>query len=256
MAGNYQVFQVPPEGLVLSASLAQTLGVSSGNQVTIEVLEGQRQVRTLPVVAIVDELLGQNAYLSVHALNSLLRESGTLSGARLMIDPQFATTLYATLKRTPVVSAVVVPETLLRNFNETIARTIGFSTATIILFACVIAFGMVYNGARIALSERGRELASLRVLGFSHNEISVMLLGEQGLLTLLAIPLGYGIGLLLCWLITQALHTDLMRLPLVFSARTFALAFIIVVGAACVSSVLIRARLRRLDLVAVLKTRE
>lgn len=256
VAGNYQVFSVPPEGLVLSASLAETLGAKAGDQVTVEVLEGQRQVCELPLVATVDELLGQNAYLNANALNHVLRESGTISGARLMVDPKFAAPLYAALKRTPVVSAVVIPEALLNNFNETIARTMGFSTATIILFACVIAFGMVYNGARIALSERGRELASLRVLGFSHNEISVMLLGEQGLLTLLAIPLGYGIGVSLCWLITQALHTDLLRLPLVFSARTFALAFIIVISAAGVSSLLIRARLRRLDLVAVLKTRE
>jgi putative ABC transport system permease protein len=256
VAGNYQVFQVPPEGLVLSASLAETLGVATGDRVMLEVLEGQRQTRELSVVAIVAELLGQNAYLNVNALNQFLHESGTISGARLMIDQQQAAQLYATLKRTPVVSTVVIPEALLKNFNETIARTMGFSTATIVLFAGVIAFGMIYNGARIALSERGRELASLRVLGFSHNEISVMLLGEQGLLTLLAIPLGYAIGLLLCWLITQSLHTDLMRLPLVFSARTFALAFLIVSSAACLSSLLIRARLRRLDLVAVLKTRE
>jgi putative ABC transport system permease protein len=253
---NYQVFKVPPDGLVLTRRLADTLGVKVGDSVSVEVLEGQRPMRLLPVATTVDELLGQTAYLDVRALNRLLRESGTISGARLMIDQKLATKLYATLKRTPVVTAVTVPEALLNNFNETIARTMGFSTATIILFASVIAFGMVYNSARIALSERARELASLRVLGFSHNEISVMLLGEQALLVLLAIPLGYSIGVLLCWLITNAIDTDLIRLPLVLSTRTFALAFVIVTCAACFSSLLMRARLRRLDLVKVLKTRE
>jgi putative ABC transport system permease protein len=253
---HYRVFALPPAGLVLTQRLAEALGVKAGDQVIVEVLEGQRPVRHLSVSTIVDELLGQSAYLEVRALREMLRESGTISGARLMIDPRHAAALYATLKRTPVVSAVIVPEALLANFNETLARTMGFSTATIILFACVIAFGMLYNSSRIALSERGRELASLRVLGFSHNEISVMLLGEQGLLTFFAIPLGYGIGVFLCWLITLALHTELMSLPLVLSARTFALAFLIVLAAAAVSGLLIRLRLRQLDLIEVLKTRE
>jgi putative ABC transport system permease protein len=115
---------------------------------------------------------------------------------------------------------------------------------------------MVYNGARIALSERGRELASLRVLGFTQREISVMLVGEQALLTLAAVPLGFGIGYFLCWLIVHAIDTELMRLPLVLSSRTWTLAFLITVGAAFLSSLLVQWRLRHLDLIEVLKARE
>jgi putative ABC transport system permease protein len=125
-----------------------------------------------------------------------------------------------------------------------------------IFFACVITVGVVYNGARIALSERGRELASLRVLGFTQGEVGVMLLGEQALLTAAAVPLGYATGLGLVVLITRAVDTELMRLPLVISAETFALAFVITACAAAVSGLLVAWRLRRLDLIAVLKTRE
>jgi putative ABC transport system permease protein len=208
------------------------------------------------VAALADELLGLSAYMDIGALNRLMREGGTISGARLLVDPQAAPTLYSRLKRTPAVTGVTVPESALANFNETIARTMGTSTSIIILFACVIAFGMIYNGARIALSERGRELASLRVLGFMKHEIGVMLLGEQAILTVIAIPLGYALGFGLCYLIVSVAHTELIRLPLVLSSRTYALAFVVTACAAVLSGLLVSWRLWRLDLIEVLKTRE
>jgi putative ABC transport system permease protein len=173
-----------------------------------------------------------------------------------MVDQNALPALYSRLKATPAVRSVIVPGSMLNNFNETVARTMSTSTAILIFFAGIIAFGVVYNGARIALSERGRELASLRVLGFTQREVAEMLLGEQALLTLMAIPLGSLLGYGLSWLITWAIDTELMRLPLVISNRTLTRASMVVLVAALLSSLLIIRRLRRLDLVEVLKTRE
>lgn len=253
---NFHVFQLPPEGLVLTSELAKKLNVKAGDVITVEVLEGERMIRQIPVVRLVDELLGLGAYMNIEALNQLLNEAGTISLAYLKIDPHCSQELYTKIKSTPSISGVWIPSVWLASFNETIAKTMGTSTSVIIFFACVIAFGMVYNGARIALSERGRELASLRVLGFSLNEITVMLLGEQAMLTATAIPFGYAIGYGLCFWITKAMDTELMRLPLVISSKTFVTAFLIVCGAALLSGLLIRWRLRNLDLIEVLKTRE
>jgi putative ABC transport system permease protein len=253
---SFNIIVPPPDGLVLTTKLAEILGVKAGDSVTVEVLEGARPVRRMLVAALADEVLGLSAYLDIRALNRLMLEGGTISGARLLVDPQVAPTLYARLKQTPAVAGVTVPESALANFNETIARTMGTSTSIIILFACVIAFGMIYNGARIALSERGRELASLRVLGFTKREIGMMLLGEQAILTAIAVPLGYALGFGLCFLIVSVAHTELIRLPLVLSGRTYALAFVIIVCAASLSGLLVGWRLRRLDLIEVLKTRE
>ncbi|HWW75739.1 MAG TPA: FtsX-like permease family protein [Pyrinomonadaceae bacterium] len=253
---DFKVHRVPPEGLVLTTELAKVLGVRPGQDVTVEVLEGARPVREVTVAATVDELVGLSAYMDEHALNRLMREGGTISGAKLLVDAREAPRLYALLKRTPAVSGVIVPDAVLRNFNATVARSIEISTTVTILFACAIVVGVVYNGARIALSERGRELASLRVLGFTQREVGVMLLGEQALLTAAAVPLGYAVGLGLILLITRAVDTELMRLPLIVSGRTFALAFAVTACAALLSGLLVGWRLRRLDLVAVLKTRE
>lgn len=253
---DYRVSELPPEGLVLTKKLAESLGVNPGDVLTVEVLEGERPVRQVPVVGTVDDLVGMSAYMELRALNRLLREGGTISGLHLMVDKRSLPLLYATLKRTPAIRSVIVPSALLDNFNQTLARTIGTSTGVLIFFACVIAFGVVYNGARITLSERGRELASLRVLGFTRREIATMLLGEQALLVLLAIPVGWAMGYGLSWLITWAIDTELMRLPLVISSRTLARASLIVVFAALVSGLLVARRLQRLDLIEVLKTRE
>jgi len=201
-------------------------------------------------------LIGLMAYMDLQALNELLREGETINGAYLKVDAQALPKLYALLKETPAVSGVGIPAAALETFNATLARTMGTSTGILIFFACVIAFGVVYNGARIALSERGRELASLRVLGFTQREIAVMLLGEQAILTLLAVPLGWALGYGLSWLITIAIDTELMRLPLVLSQQTYFRAFVIVLAAAALSGLLVRWRLRRLNLIEVLKTRE
>lgn len=256
VTANYQITNPPADGLLLTTKLAEVLGVRPGQSVTVEVLEGKRPIRQLPVTATVDELIGLSAYMNVEALNRLMDEGASSSGAFLMVDEPSIPRLYAELKQTPAVNAVSIPQAALASFKDTIARTINTSTAILIGFSVVIALGMVYNGARIALSERGHELASLRVLGFTRREIAFILLGEQAILTLMAIPLGFALGYGIAGLITIAVDTELVRFPLVVSGRTYSLAFIVVVLAAFLSGYLVRWRLRHLDLVAVLKTRE
>ena len=151
-----RLYTLPPEGLVLTTELAKRLNVKAGDLITMEVLEGKRAIKQVPVVELVDELLGLGAYMDGNALNRLLNEAGTVTSAYLMVDANSKEQLYQKLKSTPAVSGVWIPSVWLQSFNETIARTMGTSTSVIIFFACVIAFGMIYNGARIALSERGR----------------------------------------------------------------------------------------------------
>ena len=253
---DFQPVSLPADGLVLTTKLAEILGVEPGQSVTVEVLEGERPVRDIVVANTVDELTGLSAYMDLQALNRLLREGSTSSGAFMMVDSPAIPDLYSRLKQTPAISAVSIPSVALANFNDTIARTINVSTAFLIGFAVIIAFGMVYNGARIALSERGHELASLRVLGFTRGEIGFMLLGEQAVLTLIAIPAGMALGYGIAGLITVVIDTELIRFPLVVSAKTYALAFLVVAASAFLSGYLVQWRLRHLDLVAVLKTRE
>jgi putative ABC transport system permease protein len=253
---NYNVIHLPPDGLVLTTTLAERLGVKPGDVITVEVLEGARLTRQVRVAGFVDEVMGLSAYMDLRSLNRLMREGQTISGVRLAVDANELPALYSELKRTPAVSGVMIPSTALANFNETLARTMWMTTGIIVLFASVIALGVVYNGARIALSERGRELASLRVLGFTKGEIAAMLLGEQAILMLVAIPAGCVIGYLLCFVITKAVDNEMMRLPLLITGRTPALAFLVTAGASLLSGLLVQWRLRRLNLVEVLKTRE
>lgn len=253
---DLQPAAIPPEGLLLTTKLAEILGVVPGQTVRVEVLEGSRPVRDIPVTSTVDELVGLAAYMDVRALHHLMNEGETSSGAFLMVDSPLIPKLYAELKQTPAVSAVSIPETARAGFDETMAKTINVSTVILIAFAMIIAFGMVYNGARIALSERGHELASLRVLGFTRAEIGVMLLGEQAILTLIAIPVGFALGYGIAGLLTVAVDTELIRFPLLISGKTYVLAFLVIAVAAFLSAFLVRWRLRNLDLVAVLKTRE
>lgn len=247
---------VPADGVLLTRKLAEVLDVHTGDQLTVEVLEGSRPRRAVRVAGTVDELIGFNAYMDRRALHRLMREEGGLSGAFLAVEPSAAPTLYGELKRMPAVAGVSIREVALRSFEDTLARSMGIFVTVLVGFACVVAVAIVYNAARIALSERGRELASLRVLGFTRREVAVLLLGEQALLTALAVPLGYLIGYQMCMAIARQYQWELFRLPLVVRFETYAFALLVLLAAALGSAWLVRRRLDRIDLVEVLKTRE
>jgi putative ABC transport system permease protein len=247
---------VPPEGVVLTAKLGELLGLRVGDTLTVEMLEGARRTGTVPVSGFVDELLGLSAYMDARALARLAGEGPTWSGAFLLVDPLGAARLYAQLKRTPGVAGVGSRDAALASFEATLQQSIGLMTSILVGCAVAIAFAMVYNSARIALSERGRELASLRVLGFTRGETAGLLLGEQALLTLVAVPLGLALGYGFCATLVANYQWEFFRLPLVLTRETYAFATGVVLVAATLSALAVRRRLNRLDLVAVLKTRE
>ncbi|HSB51523.1 MAG TPA: FtsX-like permease family protein, partial [Dissulfurispiraceae bacterium] len=253
---NLVPLDLPPEGIVLNDFLGQVLGVTPGELLTLEVLEGNRPVHTLPVVGLVKQYIGMQGYMNLHALNRLMREGNAVSGAYLTVDPLYRREIYRKLVEMPRVAGAVVRKEEIRNFYETQAEAILFFTSLTSILAGTIAFGVVYNSARIALSERSRELASLRVLGYTRAEISYIFLGELGILALSAIPLGLLLGQGLCAYIARVVSSDLFRIPVALTPATYSLAAAVVLVSACLSGVIVRHRLDHLDLVAVLKARE
>ncbi|NEP00332.1 MAG: ABC transporter permease [Symploca sp. SIO2E9] len=253
---NLDTVNLPPDGVVLTKKLAEILGVNIGEKLAVEVLEGERPIRQVPVVGLVDELIGVGAYMDISALNRLMREGRTISGAYLMVDPHYNNQLYSLLKKTPAITGVSIRQRAIAKFEETIAASFVVFMTVLVIFACIIAFGVVYNSARIALSERSRELATLRIIGFTRGEIAFILLGEQAILTIVAIPLGFAIGFGLVALMSSAYNSELYRFPLIVTRASYMFAFLVVMTAAFFSGLLIRRQLNRLDLVAVLKTRE
>lgn len=247
---------LPPQGVVLTDYLGGILGVAAGDEVVVEVLEGARPVRRVRVAGLINEYIGLMGYMELGALNRMMREGGAISGAAITVDERERAAVYRRLVVMPRVAGAVVRQDEIRNFYDTQAEAMLFFTFVATVLAGVIAFGVVYNSARISLAERGRELASLRVLGYTRGEISYILLGELGLLTLAAIPLGFLLGGQLCAYVSYALSSDLFRIPLVIEQSTYALAATVVVVSAAVSGLIVRHRLDHLDLVEVLKTRE
>jgi putative ABC transport system permease protein len=253
---NGHAMSLPPDGLVLSAMLAQILGVAPGDSIQVEVLEGRRLVREVTVAATVDDSVGLQAYMRIDALRAMLHEGATLTGAAVTLDPATIGSFYAAVKAVPAVAGVSLTAVTLQNFREMMAENMFLQIFINVLFAGVIAFGVVYNAARVSLSERERELASLRVLGFTRAEISLILLGELAVLTVVALPLGAVLGYGLGRAIMTVFNNEVYRLSFVVSPATVAWSFLVVIGAAIASGLLVRRRLDRLDLVGVLKTRE
>ncbi|NTW49494.1 MAG: FtsX-like permease family protein [Chlorobiales bacterium] len=253
---NMREYRLPPEGVALTSTLADILGVQPGDSLTVEFLQGKRHKRQVVVAGKIDEFLGLSAYMDAGALDRLAGDEGTVNAAYLRIDRAKAGTLYATFKEMPEIAGSMMLKAMKESFDKLLAESMMTSTVILTAFACTLAFAVVYNGARISLSERGRELASLRVLGLTKAEISLILLGEQVILTIAAIPVGFLIGVGLSALLAYGLSSELYRMPLVFSGENFVFAFVVTILVSAVSGLIIHRRLNRLDLIAVLKTRE
>jgi putative ABC transport system permease protein len=251
-----QAVSLPPRGLVLSRTLAEVLDVQLGETIEVEVLEGRRPVRRVSVVGLVDEYLGLSAYMAMDALHDLAMQADALSGAYLLVDRREEPALHGRLKATPAVAGVALKRAAVESFTKTIGETMGIMIFFNVLFAGIIAFGVVYNAARVSLSERSRELASLRVLGFTRGEISAILLGELAVVTFLAIPVGLGLGYVLAATVVTAFETEMYRFPVIVSPRTYLFAGAVTLVASAISGLIVRRRLDRLNLVEVLKTRE
>ena len=248
---------VPPGGVVLTEHLARNiLHVQPGDVLTVEIQEGSRPILQVPVLGITQQYLGVSAYMQQDSVNALMREGPVVSGAYLALTPGMEKQVYEKLHQRPQVLGQVANSASIKSFYATIGEFVLFYNMVASLLAASIGFGVVYNSARIALSERGRELASLRVLGFTQGEIAYILLGELALLALAAIPVGFLLGVGLISILVRALESDLYRLPLVLSSSNYAMGASIILISAIVSGLLIWRKLGKLDLVAVLKTRE
>lgn len=253
---NLRPVPVPRQGIVLTDRLARLLDVRPGQMLDVEVREGTRRTHRVAVVGLAQQYIGMGAYMDVDALNRLAGSGQAVSGAFLMIDDAHEDALTRALRERPRVAAISSTERVIEAFFESSAGTMITYTFILSLFAGVISFGVIYNSARIALSERDRELASLRVLGFTRGEISYILLGELAVLVFLAIPLGMLLGIAASGAIVQGLETDLYEIPVVINRHTLALASMVVLISAVFSALIVRRRLYRLDLISVLKTRE
>jgi putative ABC transport system permease protein len=246
----------PETGIVLSSSLAEILGVRRGDLVEIEIMEGDRATVSERVSAINEGFLGLTAFMEIGALNRLLGEADVISGVHVQLDGALRADFLAAAKATPAANFVALQKVSLKRFRETLAQNINIMVTVYVSLAAIIAFGVVYNFTRISLSEQGRELASLRVIGFTRAEVSGLLLSELFIIVLAAQPVGWLVGYGFALAMVQGFSTELYRVPLVVNVEVYAWASIVVIAAALVSALLVRRRIDGLDLIAVLKTRE
>lgn len=247
---------LPPAGMILSRELGDRLGASPGDLLQVEVLEGERPTLTLPIAGLVEDRVGLNAWISLDALHEALGQGRRISGANVRIDPLQRQAFLDATEEAPLVAGVQLRTALVETFEETMGETQDITMGILTFFASIIAVGVVYNTARILLADSSRELASLRVLGFTRGEISRIFLGELAVLVLAALPLGVVLGRMLGQLIVSNLPAELYRITLYIPPAAIVRSIAVVLVAALASALVVRRRLDRLDLVGVLKTRE
>ncbi len=253
---NGAVVQVPPHGALVSRKLAEILQVRVGDQVEVELLEASDRTVEVEVAALVDEVMGLTAHMGMDALHQLLRQDRQVTSAALLVDTAGLAALYNALSRLPTVAAVGRRTDTLDAFRGQMEATQVGTSILLTLFALIMAVAIIYNNARVALSQRAHELATLRVLGFTRKEIASILTGELAFQLLLGIPVGVWLGRVFATAMSQTVDPEMYRLPVVIAPSTMALATLTALAAGLLSATAVRSRLDHLDLIAVLKTRE
>jgi putative ABC transport system permease protein len=247
---------LPERGIVMSAKLADVLQVRPGEEVVVRILAGRQREIAVPVAGLAQDFAGTAAYMELNALNRLLLDGDQISGAHLSVAAGQWNAFMQAVKETPRIAGCVVKDAIRESFRRTTAQSIGVLQRMYLLFATIVAFGIIYNSARISLSERARELATLRVLGFSRGEVGAVLVGELVLLTLVALPIGLVLGSGFARGILQAVNTETVRLPLVLTASNYAFAVLVVAVASAASALFAARKLAAIDLVSALKAAE
>jgi putative ABC transport system permease protein len=246
----------PPHGVILSTKLASVLGAEIGDTLVLEALEGRRPVANVQLTGLAEDFTGIAAYMDLHAINRFLGEGDVITGASLTLDMSRRAEFLAALKEIPRVSTVAIKETMRQAFRETTAASMGLIQSIYLTFAVIVAFGVIYNNARISLAERARELATLRVVGMTQHEVGAVLVTELVILALLAVPLGLLLGTGLTTMIIGSVNTETIRLPLVFTTYTYSYAVVVVLIASTLSAFVVLRKLKHLDLIAALKAPE
>ena len=253
---EWQAVSVPGRGLVLSKALAQRLDATTGSIIRADLLEGKRSTVDLAVVQVVPTYLGTAAYIDFAELNRIMAEPSTISGAYLKVDGSRQEALFRAVKEHPMIAGIAFRGPVLENFERQVNENMGTFRFYNLLLSSIIVVGVVYNNARLSFSERARELATMRVLGYRRREVSYILVGELVLLTLAALPLGVAFGAAFAWYIAQSFSSDIYTIPFGLSASTIGFAVATVLVAALGTALLVRRRVDKLDLLRVLKSRE
>jgi putative ABC transport system permease protein len=247
---------VPSDGVLLTTKLGEVLNLSVGDQVRVELREGDWRTTHVTVAGFVDESFGLQGHMQQDALARLMGDAGAINTVLLAVDPLEHEAVERRLKSIPLVASVSSPHDLKKAFNEQSAAMMSLFTFIITIFAAIIAIGVIYNNARVALSQRTRDLASMRVLGFTQREIAAVLFGEQTIQVVIAIPIGLWLGNWLSNAMMSQVDPEMYRFTIMISTRTYLYAVAVTLLAAIASAFILRRKIQRLDLIGVLKTRE
>jgi len=253
---NLKPITLRKDGIIIATSLANKLDISPGQIMTIEVQNGERPVLKMPIVGIAETLSGAPAYLHIDALNRALKQPNQVSGAYLQIDIKYQTPLYEALKAMPLIAGASLKSKSREAFEALMDQSAGSMRYVMSFIAAIITFGIVYNSARIAFAERSRDLASLRVIGFTKGETAFVLLGELAIMVLLAVPIGIAFGIGLNVAIVEGFSTDLYQIPYEIEPEAFGTAGVAVLVSSLFSGWMVKRNIDGLDLVSALKTRE
>ncbi len=245
---------VPREGILLTEGLAESLGVKRGDMLTIEALNKPGIERQVTVKGLVEEYMGGSGFMELDVLNGVLQEGSTINNA--LINLRYNSGNFVRdIEGMAYVQSVREPDDMVKQYNEYMGLMYAY-IGVIITLSCIMGFAIIYNTTTISIMERKRELASLRIMGFTNKKVSELIFNENTAVSVMGLIVGMPLGRFMGVQMLNYVPEDMMSLPLVIFPKTYVLAAVTVALFVILAQMANMRRISRMDLVEVMKSRE
>ena len=244
------------DGVLITEKFAKALGVSAGDMITIKEDETAEPVGDVRVAGVVENYLSSYIYMTPNIYKALYGETASLNAALIKVDPSADTNAVAEdLLDINGVTSVSMNATTQAQVNSMLGN-LNVIIAVMILAAGLLAFIVLYNLNNINITERRRELATLKVLGFYPGELAAYVYRENVILTLFGTVLGMGLGFVLHWFVMQTVETETVMFGAEMRFTSYLFAILLTIVFAVLVNALMYFRMKKIDMIESLKSVE
>ncbi|KAA9302247.1 FtsX-like permease family protein [Aerococcus sanguinicola] len=244
---------LPEDGVLINHKLAKLLGIQAGDAISLEDPDGQ--VVDLPVKGVFESYIMHDVFMSQSVYEDFIGRLPSQNQVEIKLadnSPEVKDQVIDDLMAEEGIVTVVNIDQFRQMFNETL-ETLNLVTLVLIIAAAILAFIVLYSLTNINVSERIRELSTIKVLGAYPLEVTLYIYRETLLLTLAGILAGLAMGQVLTTYILQTVEVDIMIFPAQIQGLSYLYASLLTLAFSLIVMAIMHYKLKQVDMVEALK---
>lgn len=249
------IYELNNEGAIISEKLAALMDIGPGDELVIK--DAEELAYRIPIDQVTENYTGHYVYLSRSLYESVFAKSFAPNTDLLVLqnDGDWETEFAERVMENDNIALVTFMSVVHEAFRDTL-ESLDVITLVLIISAAALAFVVLYNLTNINVSERIRELSTIKVLGFYDMEVSLYVYRETFILTLLGILLGFGVGNILATVLLKMVEVDFMLFPIAIYPLSYVYSTVLTLLFSVIVMVIMHLKLKKVNMIEALKSVE